>query len=120
MSGKATAHRDGAVSFESRIAAVALATAVAVLIAASATFILQQWRAERVINERAYVALTKMLSAEAQAPLVSGDPNEMGRLFAALPSLPRVSSAELFDGRGKIVATYHRSQQIKMAVGRVD
>ena len=50
MSDARPVRREGAVSFESRIAAVALLTAVAVLVAASAAFIIEQWRAERVVN----------------------------------------------------------------------
>jgi signal transduction histidine kinase/AmiR/NasT family two-component response regulator len=120
MKIQAIARREGAVSFENRIAAVAMATAVAVLIAAAGTFILQQWRAERVINERAYVALTKMLSAQSEPLLAYGDTSGKSHMFAAMPSLPRVRSAEVVNRQGQVVASYRRSQKIRMAVGRLD
>src|SRR5436190_11016814 len=108
MSGKGADRREGAVSFESRIAAVALLTAVAVLVTASAAFIIEQWRAETLVNERTYAAVGRMLAANAEKDLEQGDQKSVQDVFGALSKLPKVQSADLIDAQGKLVVRYAR------------
>ncbi|CAN5218449.1 ATP-binding protein [soil metagenome] len=112
--------REGSVSFESRIAAVALLTAVAVLIAASAAFILEQWRAEGVVNQRTNTAVVSMLAADAQDDLLRGNAGEAQNVFAALGSLHKIASADLVDARGQVVASYARPRKPSQAAQPVE
>ena len=120
MPNQSTERREGAVSFENRVAATALATAVAVLIAAAATFVLQQWRAERVMNDRAYSAVVKMVAANADDAIAKPRSASASTVFAGLGALPRVGSAEVRDAQGKVVAHYKRPFDIQMSAGRLE
>jgi signal transduction histidine kinase/AmiR/NasT family two-component response regulator len=113
MNGRASDRREGAVSFESRIAAVALLTAVAVLITASSAFIVEQWRAEKIVNDRTYVALDSMLAANAASELASENPQGVKVIFSALATLPKVQSADLTDAKGAVITRYTRPANVK-------
>jgi HAMP domain-containing protein len=93
-------------SFQNRIAVVALLTAVAVLVAATAIFVLQEWRTERL---RLVQSQTILATVEATR-LADGarDPTRIEARLRALSAAPRVSSAELFDGHGLRIARYVR------------
>jgi signal transduction histidine kinase/AmiR/NasT family two-component response regulator len=113
MKDQASERPEGAVSFESRIAAVALLTAVAVLITASGAFIVEQWRAEKVINDRTYGAIASMLVSDAATELARSEPEDTQNVFAALGQLPKVQSADLVDDHGKIIFRYVRPPNVK-------
>ena len=120
MNSKASDRREGAVSFESRIAAVALLTAVAVLITASSAFIVEQWRAERLVNDRTYVALDSMLAANAASELASANPQGVQVVFSALANLPKVQSVDLTDTKGRVLTRYTRPANVKHHVLTVE
>ena len=54
-------------SFQSRIAGMALLTAVSVLLAAAAVFILQQWVSERMTLRHHQAAIAQVISESAGA-----------------------------------------------------
>src|SRR3569623_2276825 len=60
-------------SFQRRIAVVALLTAVAVLLAACLLFIFEQWRIEREQLNQSQTALSEVVASSLSAPMTSGD-----------------------------------------------
>ncbi|MDB5451830.1 MAG: hybrid sensor histidine kinase/response regulator, partial [Caulobacteraceae bacterium] len=120
MNFKANERREGAVSFESRIAAVALLTAVAVLVTASSAFIVEQWRAEKLVNDRTYAAVGGMLAANAASEVSNANPQGAKAVFAALANLPKVQSADLTDAGGTLVTRYTRPASVKHHVLSVE
>ena len=92
------------VTFESRIAIAALATAVTVLILASGLFIYEQWRAERADIARALNALGQMLSAEIAPQVDRGDLTAAKASLAALLQVPAVRQAEIVSPAGVVLA----------------
>ena len=60
-------------SFQRRIAVVALLTAVAVLLAACLLFLFEQWRIEREQLSQSQTALAEVMADNLAGPLASGD-----------------------------------------------
>jgi signal transduction histidine kinase/FixJ family two-component response regulator len=99
-------------SFQSRVAVVALVTAVAVLLGACMLFMLQQWR-----TERAHFIQSQQMLAGVEAADIS---SEMRRQPAAVPAAlqalngdQRLSSAELVGPNGARLASYSRTAGAK-------
>ena len=97
-------------SFQSRIAGMALLTAVSVLLAASAVFILQQWVSERIALRHHQTAIAQVIADQA-ALLAANHDLELGRRRARSPwsKTPNVGGAYLFGRDGKLLAAYGES-----------
>ena len=95
-------------SFQNRIAVVALVTAVAVLMAACMMFMLQQWRTERAHFSQNQAVLAKIAASEASAALTMGDLGSLHTSIDALTADPRVHSAVLTDSKGVRIAGFQR------------
>ena len=91
-------------SFQNRIAVVALVTAVAVLMGACGLFMLEQWRTERTHFIQSQANLAGVAAAEASGPMERGDLAELGSIAQALKADKRMVSAKLVDERGVVLA----------------
>ncbi|TCS10193.1 ATP-binding protein [Caulobacter sp. BK020] len=89
---------------QARIAAVALTTTVAALLAACACFMLQQWSVARQESQANHAILAQMVAAGAAAPMA--DHNTVGayRALEAVAKAPDVASVRLTDMQGQVVA----------------
>ena len=96
-------------SFQSRIAVVALVTAVAVLMAACLLFMLQQYRTERAHLLQNESILAEVAARDIAAALPAGDRNRLGAGLEALKADPRIRSAEFRDSSGRILAQFKRT-----------
>ncbi len=92
--------------FQARIASVALITTVAVLLAACATFMLQQW----VVSRQEFKAVNAAMNAvvaEIAAPAVArGDETLARGAVESMIDAPGVRSASLIDSKGRILAVH--------------
>jgi signal transduction histidine kinase/ActR/RegA family two-component response regulator len=89
---------------QARIAAVALTTTVAALLAACLCFMLQQWSVARQESRANHEILAQMVAAGAAAPMA--DHNTVGayRALEAVAKAPNVVSVRLTDLQGQVVA----------------
>ena len=93
-------------TFHAKVAGVALVTTVVVLLAACATFMLQQWAVAREQARSSYQALA-VVTADLAAPAVArGDLDAAGAAVGALSRDPRISSVRLTDARGAVLAQF--------------
>ena len=93
-------------TFHAKVAGVALVTTVAVLLAACATFMLQQWAVAREQARGSAQAMVEM-TAEMAAPAVRrGDLAAANIAVESLGRAPGVLSVRLEDAQGRAVATY--------------
>ncbi|MDP1872760.1 ATP-binding protein [Phenylobacterium sp.] len=93
-------------TFHAKIAGVALVTTVVVLLAACATFMLQQWAVAREQARSSYQALA-VVTADLAAPAVArGDLDAAGAAVGALSRDPRISSVRLTDAAGGVLAQF--------------
>ena len=90
--------------FQARIASVALITTVAVLVAACATFMIQQWAVSRQETKATSAAMNAVVAEIAAPALARGDEAEARRAVWSIISAPGVRSASLVDGKGRILA----------------
>ena len=95
-------------SFQNRIAVVALVTSVSVLIAATAVFVLQEWRTERARLVQHSTTLASVM-AERLAPAMA-NPKEAAVRLQSLRAAEKVDSAYLADASGKRIATYRAAR----------
>jgi signal transduction histidine kinase len=93
-------------SFRSRIAGMALLTAVSVLLAAAAVFILQQWMAERSALRHHQTAIAQVIADQAARLADNHDPRWAEDALAPLSKTPTVGGAYLFGPDGKLLAAY--------------
>ena len=91
-------------SFQNRIAVVALVTAVVVLMGACSLFMLEQWRTERAHFTQSQTNLAHVTAVEAAAALARGDAGELRAISAALKADRQVVSATLTDTQGRVTA----------------
>ena len=98
--------KGAASSFQSRIAGMALLTAVAVLLAASAVFILQQWMSERIALRRHQTAVVRVIADQAGRLADVGDPIWAQDALAPLSKTPNIGGAYLFGPDGKLLASH--------------
>ena len=103
--------KGGASSFQSRIAGMALLTAVSVLLAASAVFILQQWMSERSVLRHHQGALARVVAEQAIALQKAGDAHWAEDALGPLAKTPNVGGAYLFGADGKMLAAYSETPQ---------
>jgi signal transduction histidine kinase/ActR/RegA family two-component response regulator len=99
----------GASSFQSRIAGMALLTAVSVLLAAAAVFILQQWVSERMALRHHQAAIAQVIADQAGRLADNHDPRWAEDALAPLAKTPNVGGAYLFGPGGKLLAAYGES-----------
>ncbi|WP_444752141.1 ATP-binding protein [Phenylobacterium sp.] len=94
-------------TFHAKVAGVALVTTVVVLLAACATFMLQQWAVAREQARSSYQALA-VVTADLAAPAVArGDLDAAGAAVGALSRDPRISSVRLTDAQGAVLAQFN-------------
>jgi hypothetical protein len=98
--------KGAATSFQSRIAGMALLTAVSVLLAASAVFILQQWMSERVVLRRHQSVVARVIAQQAAQLQDNHDPHWAQDALAPLAQTPNVGGAYLFGPDGRLLAAY--------------
>ena len=91
-------------SFQNRIAVVALVTAVVVLMGACSLFMLEQWRTERAHFIQSQTNLAHVTAVEAAAALARGDAGELRTIASALKADRQVVSATLTDAQGRVTA----------------
>ena len=89
---------------QTRIAAVALTTTVAALLAACLCFMLQQWSVARQESKANHEILAQMVAAGAAAPMA--DHNTVGayRALEAVAKAPNVAAVSLTDLHGQVMA----------------
>jgi signal transduction histidine kinase len=104
-----TERRKIGVSFQARITAAAMATAVSVLLVACALFTLEQWGAERAMVIPLQKRVASILAAQIGLELQSGDQTEIQRSIDTASIFPRVDSATLRDRQGRVTAHYQRT-----------
>jgi signal transduction histidine kinase/ActR/RegA family two-component response regulator len=93
-------------TFHAKVAGVALVTTVVVLLAACATFMLQQWAVAREQARSSYQALA-VVTADLAAPAVArGDLDAATASVGALSRDPRISTVRLTDARGEVLAQF--------------
>jgi len=93
-------------TFHAKVAGVALVTTVVVLVAACATFMLQQWAVAREQARFSYQALA-VVTADLAAPAVArGDLDAAGAAVGALSHDPRISTVRLTDVNGEVLAQF--------------
>jgi signal transduction histidine kinase/ActR/RegA family two-component response regulator len=90
--------------FQARIASVALITTVAVLLAACATFMIQQWAVSLQESRATAGAMNAVVARIAAPALVAGDNAAAGRAMDSIIGAPGVREASLIDSRGRIIA----------------
>ena len=80
-------------SFQSRIAGMALLTAVSVLLAAAAVFILQQWVSERRTLRHHQAAIAQVIADQASRLAENHDPHWAEDSLSPLAKTPNVGAA---------------------------
>jgi len=90
--------------FQARIASVALITTVAVLLAACATFMIQQWAVSRQETKATNAALNLVVAQIGAPALAIGDADAARRVVRAVVDAPGVRSASLIDAKGRILS----------------
>jgi signal transduction histidine kinase/CheY-like chemotaxis protein len=93
-------------SFQGRITAAILLTAVAVLFVGCVLFMLEQHKMERATLVRASSQLSRLLAVSAAGDLARGDTAGVATRLDAFRVLPLVEAADIRDRRGAVVAHY--------------
>lgn len=106
LSGGGT--RSALATLQGKITAVAMVTAVAVLLAACAVFTAEQWRAERQSLENTQQQITAMLAPPLARAVESKDPIRVRRLIQGFVVAPQVRQAAFYNASGQLVDIYHR------------
>ena len=94
-------------SFQNRIAVVALITAVSVLIAATAVFVLQEWRTEHDRLVQHGTTLAEVTAARLATTM--DDPRASTEELRAFSHAPRIRSAVLTAPSGRQIAAYRQA-----------
>jgi signal transduction histidine kinase/AmiR/NasT family two-component response regulator len=96
------------VTFQARVAGVALITTVVVLVAACLTFMLQQWAVAREQNHQAHVALSSITAGASGVAMHDKDLAAARASIATLSNDASVTEARLTDAGGRTVSLYTR------------
>src|SRR6187549_5639 len=107
---KRPAEASSDVPFQARVASVALITTVAVLLAACASFMLQQWAVSREESRLAQAALNKVVVEIAAPALKAKDIRAAKRAVSAAAAAPGVVAVTLVDSRGRVVANHETTE----------
>ena len=94
------------ISFQSRIAVVALVTAVVVLLGACTLFMLQQWRTERSHFVQSQQSLARIVAAEISWEMSHGDRADSLAALNSLKQDPRLLGADLLGAKDAPVAGF--------------
>ncbi len=93
-------------TFHAKVAGVALVTTVVVLLAACATFMLQQWAVAREQSRSHFSALADV-TADLAAPAVArGDIPQAAMAVESLSRAPQVERVRLTDAKGAVLAEF--------------
>jgi signal transduction histidine kinase len=95
-------------SFQNRIAVVALVTAVAVLTGACGLFMLEQWRTERSHFIQSQTNLAQVAAIEAARSLARNDVEDVRGLLQAMKSNKRMASVAVVDEAGRSIVSLQR------------
>ena len=97
-------------SVQAKVAAVAVATALAALLVAYPTFILSEWHSDRgrLLEQREVLA--DVLAANVAATLVFQDREAAGETLESAAKIPGVSGVWLFDAAGSPFSAYSADQ----------
>jgi len=99
-------------TFHARVASVGLVTALVVLVAACATFMLQQWAVARTQSHQMHQALAEISAVTAAAPLSAGQPGDARAVVAALARSKTVLAVRLDGADGRTIASYSRGEKL--------
>ena len=106
--------------FQARVASVAIITTVAVLVAASISFMLQQWSVSRQQARLEETTLASVL-ASAAAPDVAGrDLPELQHDVEAAGASHHLVDVRLVDSRGAVLASYAAPRRAMEETGAVE
>jgi signal transduction histidine kinase/ActR/RegA family two-component response regulator len=109
------------ISFQSRITVVAMITAVAVLLAACAAFIAEQWRAVQADHLDQQSAVTTVVAAGPSIANAYRVPGGANRPFARLrAAYPAFTAAYLLDPQGRAIAGFGPADPAAAAIGRTE
>jgi signal transduction histidine kinase/ActR/RegA family two-component response regulator len=95
-------------TFHYRVAKVGLVTTLVVLVAACATFMLQQWAVARTQSHQMHVGLAQVTATTEAPAIASGAPQAIQAPIQALAASSAVEAANLTDLKGVSLASYHR------------
>jgi len=93
-------------TLQGRITAVAMLTAVAVLLAACAVFTAEQWRAERQSFEHAQEEWAQVMAASAGHALEDHDMVRLDRQVHSFRTATNVRRAAVVDPQGRVIGAY--------------
>jgi signal transduction histidine kinase/ActR/RegA family two-component response regulator len=105
------ASRKSGMSFQARITAAAMATAVSVLLVACALFTLEQWGGERAMVVPVQNRVAAVLAPEFSDALKAHDQRRIDRMMSALANFPRLTSVRLLDADGRLVGHFQKPAQ---------
>jgi signal transduction histidine kinase len=108
-----------AVSFQTRITAAAMATALGVLVIACGLFTLEQWGGERASLMQTQTRVGTILAPRIADALRQGDRPRVLRILSDTAIAPRLTVATLTDRQGRLLAQYHDGQQTARPGARV-
>ena len=103
--------RSQGLSFQTRIAVVALMTAVAVLMAACLMFMFEQWRTERSHFIQSQTLLARIVASNAARDIEHDGGADYRADLAGLNVDPRMRSAVIVDLAGRPLAGFQRKAQ---------
>ena len=92
--------------FQARVASVAIITTVAVLVAASISFMLQQWSVSRQQAKIEQTTLASVLAAAAAPDVQQGDFGELQHDVAAAGAARGLVDVRLLDMQGHVLTSY--------------
>ena len=102
--------RGALATLQGRITAVAMLTAVAVLLAACAVFTAEQWRAERQSFEHGQADWAAVMAVSIGHSLERNDSQRLHRQIYSFRAAANVRRAALVDPQGKVVDNYLNPQ----------
>ena len=101
--------RSALTTLQGRITAVAMVTAVAVLLAACAVFTAEQWRSERESWERTQSQLVSLTTPMMARAVAAQDTDRISRLMSNFSVSDTVQTATLTDATGRVLGAYKRA-----------
>ena len=101
--------RSALTTLQGRITAVAMVTAVAVLLAACAVFTAEQWRSEKDSWERTQQQLVGLTTPMMARAIAAHDQDRINRLVNNFSVSDTVEGATLRDSSGQVLGVYHRA-----------
>ena len=105
--------------FQARVASVAIITTVAVLVAASVSFLLQQWGVTRQQVRAADATLAQVLASATSSDLASGGPEGVPGDLAAAATSRNIVDVRLTDSAGRTLAYYRKPPEAQAENGPI-